>query len=174
MPDLIYWSAVWDNHRAQISTAAWLLADIVLGSAAVSLSLCRVLEVVLYRLWQIMLFVSWLFNVKQPHSEFSRSLGAHQVPTNTADAEPSSLQGQRVPAWQGQGMLPYAGAYSPRWDVWPPTFMSQLITVFAKHFAWQSTVKETLFVLRTESALPSIGMCFLALSGCWKTLVGRG
>jgi len=40
-----------ETTPGQIYTGTWLLADAVFGSAVVCLPLCRVLEVVLYRLW---------------------------------------------------------------------------------------------------------------------------
>lgn len=69
--DLIYWSAVWVNHRAQISAAGCILADMVLGSAVVSFTVQCLKQHI--HLWQIILFIPWVFNVKQPHSEFNRS-----------------------------------------------------------------------------------------------------
>lgn len=56
----------------------------------------------------------------------------------------------------------------PRWDAWPPTIMTQLITVSAKH-----SKGKFIFCYNSGSALPSIEMLLLHRQGCWKNVTWK-
>lgn len=100
VPDLIYWSAIWDNHRAQISTAAWLLADMVLGSAVVSFTVLNSWS----RAIQAMANYTFCFTAFQCKATQLNSAGA-LVPT-----EPLQTQGiQSHHVCRGRGPQPLEG-----------------------------------------------------------------